>query len=89
METLRASEHEALRTYRKNADNISEETAEEILSTILKVQETRTTLKTKLAKSLINKMSTKKVLALFKAEEDFKRQLLRELRNRRGRGSKN
>jgi len=89
MESLRKSEHEALRTYRKNAENISEETAQEILDTILKVQETRTTLKSKLAKKLINKMSTKKVLALFKAEEDFKRQLLKELRHRRGKGIKN
>jgi rubrerythrin len=89
MEILRISEQEALRSYRKNADNLSEENAQKILSTLLKAEESRTALKAKLAKNLINRMSTKKVLALFKAEEDFKRRLLKELRNRRGRGSKN
>ena len=89
MEILRISKQEALRSYRKNADNLSEENAQKILSTLLKAEESRTALKAKLAKNLINRMSTKKVLALFKAEEDFKRRLLKELRNRRGRGSKN
>ena len=89
MEILRTNEFEALRTYRKNSENISEEKAQEILGTILQVQQTRLSLKTELSKSLKHKMSTKKVLALFKAEEDFKRQLLRELRNRRGKNAKN
>lgn len=84
MEALRAREFEALRAYRKNADQLSDDQAQEILETILKVQETRVAQKIALATQLKKFLTTKKVLALFKAEDDFKRQLLQKLRNRRG-----
>lgn len=84
LETLRAKEFEALRSYRKNADDLSDQQAQEILETILNVQETRAARKTTLATNLNKFLTTKKVLALFKAEDDFKRQLLQKLKNRRG-----
>ena len=89
METLRKSEFEVLRSSRENKDNLTEAQAEEILSTVLDVEQKRAEYKTELAKKLKKVIPIKKVLALFKAEEDFKRRLLKELRNKRAQRSHN
>lgn len=83
MENLRSSEFEALHTYKQDSATISDQKAQDILTTILDTEQKRTEHKTQLAQDLKKVMSVKKVLALFKAEEDFKRKLLRELRKRR------
>ncbi len=83
MEALRSNEFMALRTYRKDSESLTDEQAQNILNTILEVQQKRMSQKTSLANELKGVISIKKVLALFKAEEDFKRQLLHELRKRK------
>lgn len=88
IETLRHREFEALRTYRQGGENISDEKALEILNTLVEVQEKRAIHKTGLAENLKKIIPIRKVIALFKAEEDFKRQLLRELRNRKDKRSR-
>lgn len=88
-EKLREGEFKALRNYRKNGENISEQEAQEIVSTILEAQQRRVDHKKELAQRLKDILPVKKTLALFKAEEDFKRKLLRELRDRRGSNKKN
>jgi len=83
IEALRSNEFMAFRTYRKGSESLTDEQAQNILNTILEVQQKRMSQKTSLANELKGVISIKKVLALFKAEEDFKRQLLRELRKRK------
>ena len=89
MEGLRKSEFEVLRSARQDKDNLTEAQAEDILSMVLDVEQKRAIYKTELAKKLTKVIPVKKILALFKAEEDFKRRLLKELRNKRGQRSRN
>lgn len=89
MEGLRKNEFEVLRAAREEKDNLTDAQAEDILSTVLNVEQKRAIYKTELAKKLKKVIPVKKVLALFKAEEDFKRRLLKELRNKREQRSRN
>jgi Spy/CpxP family protein refolding chaperone len=69
---------------RGGVDNLSEKEAEQKLSEFENIQETiHQTQKEKFAK--IQKiLSAKKVLKLYKAEQDFKKELFKRLRERRG-----
>ena len=84
MERLRKSEFEAIHSTRTDFESITEPQAAQILSTVLDVEQKRAQYKTQLAEKLQKVLPTKKVLALFKAEEDFKRRLLKQLRKRKG-----
>ncbi len=84
MEILRKNEFDALRTTRDNIDDVTEAEAEDVLSTVLEVEQKRAVYKIALAKKLKKVLPVKKVLALFKAEEDFKKRLLKKLRSKKG-----
>lgn len=83
MESLRGKEHKALRNFRQDADSLSDKEVQSILDEMLEAQEERIKHRKNLVNDLKNVLPVKKVLTLIKTEEDFKRKLLKELRNRR------
>ncbi len=89
METLRKKEFTVLRSSDKKTGNLTDAQAEKVLTTVLEVEQERALYKIKFAEQLKKILPVTKVLAFFKAEEDFKRRLIRELRNKRGRPQKN
>jgi len=84
MEEVHTKERKLLRTLKNNWETLSEEKAKEGVNILLKSQQERYTIKETLISQLRTVISYKKTLLLLKAEEDFKRDLLRKLRDRRG-----
>ena len=68
-----------------NVDKLSEKEASVLLVQIEKIEEDLFILRKKFIKDLQNVISAKKIIKLKKAEEDFNRELLKQMReNRRG-----
>ncbi len=64
-----------------NADVISEKDAKNLLNEFLEVDKAIINAKTDLNKQLLEIMSAKKILKLYKAEDDFNRHLLQRLQD--------
>ena len=63
-------------------DNLKEKEAKSFLDSFLQIERDILTAKTNLNKQLLKVISAKKILKLYKAEDDFNRRLLDRLRNR-------
>lgn len=86
MEEIHTKERKHLRSLKDNWEGISEEKAQESVRLLLDTQQDRYNAKEILINQLRSVISYKKTLLLMKAEEDFKRDLIRKLRSRRGGG---
>lgn len=83
METLRREERKLLGGLKNNFDQLSEKEGETALNSLSKIAQDKLDTRTRLISQLKNVISSKKVLKLLKAEEDFKRTLLEKIRERR------
>lgn len=84
--SFRRTERSEIRAKLNNIDAISNQEAEELLDKSIKLEEE----KRKERKSFLSKMkkiiTAKKTILLIKAEEDFKRQLIKQYRHKKGGG---
>ena len=83
MGEIHTKERKLLRSIKNNWEEVSEEKAKEGVSILLSSQKDRHDVKETLISQLRTVISYKKTLLLMKAEEDFKRDLLRQLRDRK------
>lgn len=67
----------------RDSENISEEKSSDLLETFLTIEEAKTGLRRKLVNNLKGVLSNKKILKLFKAEDDFRKKLIKEYRDRK------
>lgn len=84
METLRRQERKLLGDLKNSFDQLSEKEGETALNTLSKIAQDKLDIKERLISQLKSVVSSKKILKLLKAEEDFKRSLLEKIRERRG-----
>ncbi len=79
---LREKEHKEIRGRMRETDTFSEKDAEVLLKTYLALEEEEEELDREFLLKLVKVISAKKTLLLLRSEEDFKRQLIRQYRNR-------
>ncbi len=85
MEKIRRKERSLLRDMKGNFDIMTENEGKEALDNLISQEQKKINAKQVLITQLKDVISSKKILTLLKAEEDFKRNLIEQLRNRRGR----
>lgn len=85
MENLKRSERKSIRALKEanGLENISEQEAEDFLTNYVSAEEKKFLARKQLIKSLSNVIPHKKILKLVKAEMDFNKRLLKQLRDRR------
>lgn len=83
LEALRRKERVEIRGQLRNLDQLSEKEMGILLDELIAIQEKKQQQDTEFIKQMKKIISPKKTLLLLKAEEDFKRRLLKEMRNRR------
>ncbi|MEP0264393.1 hypothetical protein [Dokdonia sp.] len=86
MQKLRRQERKLLTDLKENFKTISEKEGDTALSTLSKFGQDKLDIRESLVTQLKNVISSKKILTLLKAEEDFKHNLIRKLGGRKGRG---
>lgn len=64
-------------------DNFSDNEASKILNNLMRIEDELYAAKKKMNSDLINVISTKKIIKLYRAEQDFNKKLLMRLRNRK------
>ncbi len=84
METLRRKERKLLGGLKNTFDQLSEEEGEAALNSLSKIAQDKLDIRTRLISQLKDVVSSKKILKLLKAEEDFKRTLIEKIKARRG-----
>lgn len=84
METLRRDERKLLGGLKNSFDQLSEKEGEAALNSLSKIAQDKLEIRTRLISQLKNVISSKKILKLLKAEEDFKRVLIDKIKERRG-----
>lgn len=85
MEKIRRKERDLLRDMKGNFDIMTEGEGKQALDNLISQEQKKISAKQVLISELKDVISSKKILTLLKAEEDFKRNLIEQLRNRRGR----
>ncbi|WP_299682199.1 sensor of ECF-type sigma factor [uncultured Dokdonia sp.] len=83
MESLRRQERKLLGNLKSNFEQLTEAESEAALNKLSKFSKDKLNKKERLITELKGIISSKKILTLLKAEEDFKRDLLRKLKERR------
>nr|WP_297785786.1 hypothetical protein [uncultured Allomuricauda sp.] len=86
LERIRKKERMELYSGISNAQNLSNSESESLLDDILNLQQEKQRAEQGFLSKMRKVIPAKKVLLLIKAEEDFKKQLLQQYRNRRGGG---
>lgn len=85
MEAIRRDERTTLRTLRKNGiDGLSQEEANELLDKLINFRSSEVAIHREQIEALKSVIDPLKILRLQKAEEDFKRMLLKQYRGKRG-----
>lgn len=84
METLRRDERKLLGGLKNTFDQLSEKEGETALNSLSKIAQDKLDIRTRLISQLKDVISSKKILKLLKAEEDFKRTLIEKIKERRG-----
>ncbi|WP_203296372.1 sensor of ECF-type sigma factor [Luteirhabdus pelagi] len=85
---LRKSMKEAYHNMKDSAENLSDAEANTFIEESLKYQRQELELRQKLIKDLRGVIPAQKIIKLRKAEEDFKRMLLKRYRERKGKKKK-
>ncbi|GAA0729535.1 hypothetical protein GCM10009430_39800 [Aquimarina litoralis] len=85
MENLKRNERKSIRAIKEanGLENISEQEAEDFLTNYVSTEEKKFLARKQLIKNLSNVIPNKKILKLVKAEMDFNKRLLKQLRDRR------
>ncbi len=81
-DVLREREHNEIRGRMREMESFSEKDAEVLLKTYLALEEEEEELDREFLLKLDKVITAKKTLLLLRSEEDFKRQLIRQYRNR-------
>lgn len=81
---LRRKERTEIRGKIKDADGLSENEANDLLNKYLSLEEEEKELDKDFLKGVSKVVSAKKTLLLLRAEEEFKRQLIRQYRHKKG-----
>ncbi|NNE76775.1 MAG: hypothetical protein HKN31_06845 [Pricia sp.] len=82
-EELRQRERNQIRAKIKDADGLSEKEAQDLLKQYIVFEEDEEALDKSFLEEVSKEISAKKTLLLLRSEEEFKRQLIRQYRNRR------
>ena len=85
-EVLRQKERSQIRAKIKNADELSEKEAEDLLEKYISFEDEEEALDKVFLKTISKVISSKKTLLLLRSEEEFKRQLIKQYRQKRGGG---
>ncbi|MGY3793556.1 sensor of ECF-type sigma factor [uncultured Aquimarina sp.] len=85
MENLKRNERKSIRAIKEanGLENISEQEAEDFLTNYVSAEEKKFLARKQLIKNLSTVIPHKKILKLVKAEMDFNKRLLKQLRDRR------
>lgn len=83
------TERKVMRELRTDFDTMDEAAATKTLQTIQSLEKQKLDARAELLSGLKDKITSKKTLVLFKAENDFRRDLLRKLRGDKGRNRGN
>lgn len=86
-EALRQKERNQIRAKIKDADRLSEKQAEDLLQQYISFEDEEEALDKDFLKKVSKVISSKKTLLLLRAEEEFKRQLIKQYRQKRSSGS--
>ena len=89
MESIRKAERAQMKMGKRDFKTVTEAEAKEILTVLKDGERRKADAHIQLVTQLKDKLSYKKTLILLQAEEGFKRKLLRELRDRRGKEPRN
>ncbi len=84
METFRITERTQIRAKLRNLDAISDAEANKLLEQHLKLEAEKQAENEKFIQKLKEVLTAKKTILLLKAEEDFKRELIKRYRQNRG-----
>ncbi len=85
-QVLRQKERSQIRGKIKNADELSEKEAEDLLEKYISFEDEEEALNKAFLKNVSQVISSKKTLLLLRSEEEFKRQLIKQYRQKRGGG---
>ena len=85
-QVLRQKERSQIRGKIKNADELSEKEAEDLLEKYISFEDEEEALNKAFLKNVSKVISSKKTLLLLRSEEEFKRQLIKQYRHKRGGG---
>ncbi len=83
---LRKKERTEIRSKLKSVNELSESEADKLLQLAIKLESDKTKLSVAYFKKLNETISSKKTILLMKAEEDFKRRLIKQYRHKKGGG---
>lgn len=83
---LRKREREDIRSKLRDFDSLSEDEAAQLLKELIALEKMKHELNSAYFNKLSEVISPKKTFKLIKAEDDFKKRLLREIQQRRGGG---
>ncbi len=83
MEELRLRERDEIRNRLQDFRNMSDQQIQKLMDQYLALQEERNRKNTAFLKRMANLISARKTFLLIKAEDDFKRRLLQQIRQRR------
>ncbi len=83
MEELRLRERDEIRNRLQDFRNMSDQQIQKLMDQYLTLQEERNRKNTAFLKRMANLISARKTFLLIKAEDDFKRRLLQQIRQRR------
>ncbi len=85
-QVLRQKERSQIRGKIKNADELSEKEAEDLLEKYISFEDEEEALDKAFLKNVSQVISSKKTLLLLRSEQEFKRQLIKQYRQKRGGG---
>ncbi len=85
-EALRQKERSQIRNKIKESENLSEKEADQLLKQYLSFEEEEEELDKAFIENITKVISAKKTLLLLRSEEEFKRQLIKQYRQKRGGG---
>lgn len=83
-DALRKREHTEIRNKIKNVERLSEKESAQLLKQHIQLEEEEEELDNEFLKEVSTVISSKKTLILLRAEEDFKRQLIKQYRHNKG-----
>lgn len=86
IQALRKRERTEIRSKLRNADELSEDEADKLLPLAISLESDKAKLHLEYFKKINKIISSKKTILLMKAEEDFKRQLIKQYRHKKGGG---
>jgi len=83
LETIKRKERLEIRAQLQDFDRLSEKEADALLDDLIAMENKKQTSNTAFLEKMSRAIGSKKTFLLIKAEEDFKKRLLQEMRNRR------